>query len=106
MEWNLMQLTLDGFHADEVGEPDTFRVLPASGLLLHVETGLIGRAGYEGRFLPLPFGTCRAVGCTSRGKLRQGSKRKAPALTCFRHRSLRIERINVFDWEAYAAFPE
>lgn len=101
-----MQLTLDGFDGDGIEASDTFDVLSASGLLVHRETGLIGRAGYGGRFLPLPFGTCRAAGCAAQGKLRKGSRRKAPALTCFQHRSLRRERSDIFDWEAYAVFPD
>jgi hypothetical protein len=70
---------------------EEFRETSSPGVLRHIESGLDGTIRGDGKWRPLPFGTCRT--CQgSDGLLRAGQKEVGPSIQCGLHKDAKWRR--------------
>lgn len=89
---------------------DEFRPTGSPDVTVHVGSGLAGTLRADGKWRPLPFGSCATCGSNS-GVLRAGLKHAAPSIQCPTHRDAkwrkaRPDGVNRWPFEANMVLPQ
>lgn len=70
---------------------DIFVPTTTTGVTVHVGTGLTGTIRADGKWRPLPFGSCRTC-MSGSGELRPGLKGYEPSIQCDRHKDAKFRK--------------